>query len=133
MRVLIDSSVWIDFFRAADQPSTRALEGLVSAGEDLCICGHILSEVLRGTRHDEQYRKIERRFSVLQYLPMTQDTFRASADIFRYLRRQGLTLKNPMDTYIAAVALEQDVWFLYDDRDFDLIGGEYPLKAFPKP
>jgi hypothetical protein len=131
MRVLIDSSVWIDFFRGRSAPHTDRLRELITAGEDLCLCGHVLAEVLRGTRHDEQYRKIERRFKVLEFLTMTASTFKASADIYRHLRKRGLTLKNAVDTFIAAVALEQDVHLLHDDSDFDLIAREFPLKVYP--
>ncbi len=132
MRVLIDSSVWIDFFRGQIAPHTDRLRELITSGEDLCLCGHVLAEVLRGTRHDEQFRKIEKRFEVLEFLPMTAPTFQSSADIYRHLRKQGITLKNAVDTFIAAVALEHDVFLLHDDSDFDLIAKEFPLKSFPK-
>lgn len=132
MRVLIDSSVWIDFFRGRSEPHTNRLKELITAGEDLCICGHILAEVLRGARHDEQYRKIELRFQVLDFLPMTAPTFQASADIYRMLRRQGITVKNVVDTFIAAVAMEHNVYLLHNDSDFDLIAQVFPLRSCPK-
>jgi len=132
MRVLIDSSVWIDFFQGQSAPHTDRLRELITAGSDLCLCGHVLAEVLRGTRHDEQYRKIERRFTVLEFLPMVASTFQSSAEIYRHLRRRGITLKNAVDTFIAAVALEHDVHLLHDDSDFDLIAQEFPLKNCPK-
>jgi predicted nucleic acid-binding protein len=131
MRTLIDSTVWIDFFRASDTPHTRRLKSLLAAGEDLCICGHVLAEVLRGTRHDEQYKKVERRFDALEYLPMSQQTFKKAADIYRHLKRSGITLKNTVDTFIAAVALEQDIYLLHNDSDFELIATEFPLKIVP--
>jgi predicted nucleic acid-binding protein len=132
MRVLIDSSAWIDFFRGCFAPDTERLRALIADGEDLCLCGHVLAEVLRGTRHDEQYRKVERSFQVLAFLPMTASTFRASADIYRHLRKSGITLKNSVDTFIAATAIEHDVYLLHDDSDFDLIAREFPLKIFDK-
>jgi len=63
---------------------------------------------------------------------MTEQTFKESADIYRRLRKNGITLKNQMDVYIAAVAIEHDVLFLCDDRDFTLIAQEFPLKVMPK-
>ena len=62
---------------------------------------------------------------------MNKQTFKAAADIYRRLRKQGKTLKNAMDTYIAAVAIQHEVFLLHKDRDFDLIAAEYPLKAVP--
>ena len=129
MRVLVDSSVWIDLFRRNDTSQRWRLRKMATGGEELCICGHVLAEVLRGTRHDEQYRKVERHFAVLQFLPMTAGTFRRSADIYRTLKKAGITLKNPADTFIAAVAMEHDVTLLHNDRDFDLIAKQFPLKV----
>ena len=131
MRVLVDSTVWIDFFRARRTVQTGRLKALLAAGEDVCICGHVLAEVLRGTRHDEQYAKVARHFGDLEFLPMGEQTFRDAADIYRHLRRSGITLKNTVDTFIAAVALQHDVYLLHNDSDFDLIAGEYPLKTVP--
>ncbi len=129
MRVLIDSTVWIDFFRGLEAPHTDRLKQLIVSGEDLCLCGHVLAEVLRGARHDEQYRKIERRFKILEFLAMTESTFKFSADIYRHLRKNGITLKNTADTFIAAAALENDVHLLHNDSDFTFIAKEFPLKV----
>lgn len=129
MRTLVDSSVWIDFFQGRDVPQTRLLKALLAGGEDLCICGHVLAEVLRGIRNDEQHRKVERRFDVLDYLPMSRSTFKQAGELYRNLKRRGVTLKNTVDTFIAAVALEQDVHLLHNDSDFDRIAAEYPLKV----
>lgn len=131
MRVLVDSTVWIDFFRAHATPQTKRLKPLLAAGEDVCICGHVYAEVLRGTRYNEQYQKVTRYFKVLEYLPMTQATFKTAADIYRHLRGSGITLKNTVDTFIAAVAIEQDIHILHNDSDFDLIATEFPLKTAP--
>ncbi|MEM9478718.1 MAG: PIN domain-containing protein [Verrucomicrobiota bacterium] len=126
--MLVDSTVWIEFFRANDTAQTRILKSLLGSGEDVCICGHVLAEVLRGTRHDEQYAKIEKHFAALEFLPMDEQTFKLAADIYRQLKRNGLTLKNTVDTFIAAVALEQDAHLLHNDSDFELIAREFPLK-----
>ncbi len=131
MRVLVDSTVWIDFFRGHQTPHTRRLKELLAAGIDICVCGHVWAEVLRGTRHDEQYAKVLRRFRVLHFLSMDRRDFTKAADVFRHLRSRGLTLKNSVDTFIAAAALRHDVHILHNDSDFDLIASEFPLRVVP--
>jgi len=131
MRALIDSTVWIDFFRARDVPHTRRLKSLLAAGEDVCLCGHVLAEVLRGTRHDAQYRKVKHHFDALEYLPMDRQTFEMAADIYRGLKRSGLTLKNTVDTFIAAATIQHGAYLLHNDSDFDLIAKKFPLKIVP--
>ena len=63
MRILVDSTVWIDFFRKLQTTQTLYLKKVLLSGEDVAICGHIFSEVLRGVRSDEQYDKVLRNFS----------------------------------------------------------------------
>lgn len=130
MKILVDTSVWIDFFSRREAIHTECLRKLISSGADICLCGHVLAEVLRGIRHDEQFRKINRRFQVLEFLRMRESTFMLSAAVYRNLRSKGISLKNTVDTFIAAVAIEHQVPLLHNDSDFELISRHYPLKIF---
>ncbi len=119
---LVDTSVWIDFFAARDTPPVALLESLIEQGEDLCLCGVILTEVLQGIRDDTQYDKTSAIFSNLIFLPMNRDTFFIAASIYRTLRSKGITIRNSIDCMIAAVCIEQKVRLLHNDRDFGHIG-----------
>ena len=55
--ILIDTSVWIDFFASHDTPKTEAVEHIVNNREDICTCGVVLAEVLQGIRSDKEYNK----------------------------------------------------------------------------
>jgi predicted nucleic acid-binding protein len=125
---LVDTTVWIDFFRGADSPPVQELERLLNANEDVCLCGVILTEVLQGIRDDQEYAAVLASFDAFILLPMTQQTFVKAAELYRALRRRGLTIRNAVDCMIAAVALEQDVALLHNDRDFDAIGSLGTLK-----
>lgn len=129
MRILVDSTVWIDFFRKRQTVQTLYLRRALLSGEDIAICGHIFSEVLRGVRSDEQYHKVLKHFEVLTFLPTSKTAFKDAADIYRLLKRKGLTLKNSVDTFIVAVALRNDITLLHNDHDFNLIALEFPLKV----
>ena len=118
---LVDTTVWIDFFRNEDAPHVRELERLIQLNEDVCICGVILTEVLQGIRDDKVYARTLAAFDVFILLPMTQQTFVKSAELYRSLRRRGLTIRNAIDCMIAAVAIEHDVPILHHDRDYDAI------------
>ncbi len=119
--VLVDTTVWIDFF--GDKPTSEVaeLERLLNAGEDICTCGIILTEVLQGIRDDVAYRKTLSSFDDLLYLPMNREVFVMSAQLYRSLRRRGLTIRKPVDCMIASVAITHGAILLHNDRDFDPI------------
>jgi hypothetical protein len=126
---LVDTSVWIDFFQDKATPQAKRLEEMLVAKEKICICGVILTEVLQGFRNDHDYHRALFLFDPLNFLLMERKTFIRAAGLYRILRRQGITIRNSVDCIIAAVAIENDVALLHQDRDFDLIAESSPLKV----
>jgi predicted nucleic acid-binding protein len=127
MKVLVDSTVWIDFLRNTKTRETDKLTELIESREDLCICGFILTEVLQGIREEKQYVATKQQFANLIYLEADQSTFELGATIYRNLRKQGLTIRNSIDCLIAATVVQNNVSLLEDDRDFPFIDAHYPL------
>jgi hypothetical protein len=119
--VIVDTTVWVDFFAGKRTPQVEMLERFLAAGEDICICGVILTEVLQGIRDDADYRRVVFRFEPFLFLPMDRQTFVKAADLYRLLRRRGITIRKPIDCMIAAAAIEHDASLLHNDRDFDPI------------
>jgi predicted nucleic acid-binding protein len=116
---LVDASVWIDFFTGRSTPQVCELERLVAEGSLVYTCGVILTEVLQGIRDDAEYRATLARFDDLVFLPMRRQMFVAAAEMYRLLRRRGITIRKSVDCMIAAVAIEHDLPLLHNDRDFD--------------
>ena len=127
--VLVDTTVWVDFFADCRAPHVAALQELIENEEDLCLCGVILAEVLQGIRSDADYRKTKEYFDDLLFLPMRQATFVRAAELYRSLRKRGTTIRKPVDCMIASVAIEHDLHLLHDDRDFDHIAKHSKLKV----
>jgi predicted nucleic acid-binding protein len=115
---IVDTTVWIDFFRGVDTPEVCELQRMIGASEDVCVCGVILTEVLQGIRDDKDYAETYAAFDSFLFLPMTQHTFIRAADLYRTLRRRGITIRNAIDCMIASVAVEHDIPLLHNDRDF---------------
>jgi predicted nucleic acid-binding protein len=118
---VVDTSVWIDFFSGRSARYVETLEQLLTAGDDVCLCGVVLAEILQGVRSEIDYRKTKAYLEFLLYLPMDRRTFERAAEIYRSLRRRGVTVRKPVDCMIASVAIEQDIPLLHNDRDFDPI------------
>ena len=68
--VLVDTSVWIDFFAGRDLLHVLRLETLIRDQEDLCICPLILTEVLQGIRDDGEFKNTQGLFETMLFLPM---------------------------------------------------------------
>jgi predicted nucleic acid-binding protein len=130
MIVLVDTTVWIDFFAARSSDHVVALEDLIRNREDIGICGIILTEVLQGIRKDSEFNKTRDLFNNLLFLPMHYSVFLKAAEIYRGLRRKGITLRKSVDCMIASIAIENDIPLLYNDKDFKAIEQHYGLKVY---
>ncbi|NEX18458.1 MAG: PIN domain nuclease [Halochromatium sp.] len=119
--ILVDSSVWIDFFGGTESPRVQRLERCIRDREDLALCGIVLTECLQGIRHDRQFARVLQHFRPLILLPMPEQVFISAAKLYRDLRAQGITIRKTNDCIIAATAIHQGASLLHDDRDFDLL------------
>ncbi|MBC8393907.1 MAG: PIN domain nuclease [Deltaproteobacteria bacterium] len=129
--ILVDTTVWIDFFAARLLPHVAALETIIKRRENICICGIILAEVLQGIRRDTEFRKTRDLFNQLIFLPMPYAIFLRSAEIYRKLRKNGITIRKPLDCMIASVAIENDIPLLHNDKDFQPMEKRCGLKVLP--
>ena len=127
MRVLVDSTVWIDFLRGRETEQTRKLEQILHNRDDLCCCGFVLAEVLQGIRDEKEYVATKRQLDGLVYLDDDRTTFELGATIYRELRRKGVTIRNSIDCLIAAVVVQHGVHLLENDRDYRFIDQHFPL------
>jgi predicted nucleic acid-binding protein len=130
--ILVDSSVWIDFFNGRDTDETRFLDGALST-DTICIGDLILGEVIQGFRSDKDYRLAR---ELLMELPlfqiMTPDLALVAADNYRSLRKKGFTIRKSVDNWIATFCIENKVPLLFSDKDFqpyvEVMGLKIPWK-----
>ena len=128
MMVLVDTTVWIDFFGDSSTPQVARLQELIESDEDLCLCGVILAETLQGIRSEAEYRRTRDHLDSLILFPMHRATFVRAAELYRALRKKGVTVRKPVDCMIASVAIEYNLSLLHNDRDFNHIAEHSELK-----
>ena len=117
--IVVDSSVWIDFFRGDASPEVDRLDELLETSE-IIVGDLILTEVLQGFRRDADYavaKQLLTDFSVVSMVGADQAI--VSADIYRELRKSGVTPRKTIDVWIAAFCIKWQIPLLYSDRDFD--------------
>jgi predicted nucleic acid-binding protein len=118
--VVVDTSVWIDFFRGATTPVVQRFVALVDDDAGIAITDVILTEILQGLRSAADVRRVERRLSPFEMLRLEQlDDFRRAAALYRGARRKGLTIRRTLDCLIASVCIREDAALLHADSDFD--------------
>jgi predicted nucleic acid-binding protein len=127
--ILVDTSVWIDFFAGRELPHVAKLEQTILDNEDLALSGLILTEILQGIPDDATYRRVRRYLSVLIMLPMPEPVFVRAAKLYRKLCKQGITIRKTNDCIIAATAIEHQCQLLHNDKDFAPIAKYFSLKV----
>ncbi len=119
--LVVDSSVWVDFFNDAENPASELLEQLLDHGEvRLVVPDLVLFEVLRGFRLEREYRQARLLMETLSIEAAGgAEVALAAAQHYRSLRAQGVTVRSPIDVLLAAFCIEYDYALLHRDRDFD--------------
>ena len=116
--ILVDSSVWIDYFNGQSTPQVEILDNLLGA-QPLAIGDLILAEVLQGFRQDSDYIIAKRLLTSLTVFNLlTSDLAIQSVDNFRALRKQGITIRKTIDVIIATFCIQENHALLFSDRDF---------------
>ena len=122
MRVLVDTSVWVDFFNGHAGSHADTLARLIREEVDLVTCGLVVAEVLQGLRRSRGFAAVEAHFLEMEWLtPREPGTYLEAAGLYRRLRSRGLTIRSTVDCIIAKLAAEADVLLLAKDRDLTTI------------
>lgn len=117
--ILVDSSVWIDYFNGVPNPQTDRLDALLGR-EPVATGDLILTEVLQGFRNDRDFNQAKTLLSSLDVIELGgRDVAIQAAQNFRTLRSMGITVRKTIDTVIATRCIENNFALLYSDRDFD--------------
>ncbi|MEO8348374.1 MAG: PIN domain-containing protein [Acidobacteriota bacterium] len=134
MKVLIDTSVWADFFNGFGSAQEKDLARLLAGSDEICTCGVVVAEVFQGLRRDKGRAEIERLFRELVFLePSGMDAYLRAANLYRTLRERGVTVRSTVDCLIAVIADENDCDVLARDRDLSAIlqAGLLKARAWP--
>lgn len=116
--ILVDSSVWIDYFRGKATPQTDRLDVLLGA-EPLAVGDLMLAEVLQGFTANKDFNRASKLMTSFQVVDIAgQAVAIKAARHFRSLRKRGVTVRKTIDTLIATRCIQDNFALLYSDRDF---------------
>jgi len=129
--ILIDTSAFIEFLNKTGSPFDREIELLLNNNEDVAIADIILMEALQGIRDDTNYAEVRKSLLSFPFYSLKNIySYIAAADLYRKCRKKGLTIRNTIDLLIAQIAIENDLFLLHNDRDFDTLTEICSLKIY---
>lgn len=127
--IVVDTSVWVDYFNGEANPHTNLLDNLL-VHERVVIGDIILTEVLQGFRRDADFRKAHELMDTLEFREMLgKEVALRSAQNYRKLRRAGVTVRKTIDVMIATFCIIHGHRLLHDDRDFGVMEKHLGLKV----
>lgn len=116
--IIVDSSIWIDYFNDKDTLQTTHLDFLLGE-QEVGIGDIILTEVLQGFSNDKDYQQAKSLMLHFDVFPLLgQELAIISADNYRFLRKKGLTVRKTTDVIIASFCIHHNYPLLFSDKDF---------------
>jgi predicted nucleic acid-binding protein len=124
-RILVDTTIWIEFFRARSNIADRLESLLIEYA--VWTCGIVIFEVLQGIKLEGEKNKILGVMESLPYIEMTKEVWQSAADLSIALKKNGVTL--PLsDIFIGAIAIKNNLSVYTLDQHFSQIPN---LKIYP--
>ena len=132
--IVVDTSVWVEFFRDSDAWQVEHLADLISNDEPVALTDVVLTEILQGLRDDRAARRLERRLEAFDVLRLEDlDDFRRAAALYRKARQRGFTIRRTLDCLIASVCVREGADLLHADSDFDRLAACTTLEIVMPP
>lgn len=118
--ILVDTSVLIDYFRNTNNTSV-IFDEILDNGIPYGICDFVYQELLQGTRTEKEFFILKEYLESIPFYYLTggKESFENAALLNFRCRRSGITIRSTIDLLIAQIAIENDLYLLHNDRDFD--------------
>lgn len=128
--ILVDTSVWIDYFNGVSTKQTDSLDHILSE-QSVFIGDIILTEILQGFDSDKEFELAKEALDPLDCIQLGGKKLAINAAFnFRFLRSKGITIRKTVDMLIASWCIEHKVVLLHNDKDFEQIATHLPLLVY---
>jgi predicted nucleic acid-binding protein len=130
--ILVDTSVLIDFLKGRKNQFSQKFKTVLQQGIPFGITPFIYQEVLQGAKSEREYELLKKYLETQRFYHPKHplDSFAKAANIYFQCRRSGVTIRSTIDCIIAQTAIEQDLFLLHNDSDFDAMARVVGLKIY---
>jgi predicted nucleic acid-binding protein len=118
--MMVDTSVWVDFFNHHPSPQAQRLTAAIQQNEPIAIVGLIYTEILLGLKNDTDAQRVSQLLAICDWVqePSRHD-YAQAAKLYRDCRSQGVTIRSTIDCLIAQLCIRDNLTLLAKDRDFE--------------
>jgi predicted nucleic acid-binding protein len=119
--ILLDTSVLIDYLKDTKNAATNTLDEIIDNNLPYGICDYVYQELLQGTKTEKEFKKLKEYLETLPfyYLNYGKESFERAALLNFKCRRTGVTIRSTIDLLIAEIAIENNLYLLHNDADFN--------------
>ena len=131
--ILVDTSVLIDYIKNINNDYTNAIDRVIDRNIPYGICEYVYLETLQGSKDQKGFEKLKDYLSSLPFyeLRLGKESFERAALINMKCRKNGIAIRSTIDLLIAAIAIENSIYLLHKDNDFNNIAKYHKdLKIF---
>jgi len=121
--ILVDTSVLIDYLRGFDNDGTRKLQYILDQNIPFGITNLIYQELLQGAKNDEEFQLLKEYLETQIFYDIKngKESYTDAARIYMACRKKGLTVRSTIDILICQTAIENKLYLLHNDKDFENI------------
>jgi predicted nucleic acid-binding protein len=121
--ILLDTSVLINYFRNVQDKSVSLLDEIIERNIPYGICDFVYQELLQGTRTEKEFNTLKEYLETIPfyYLNYGKESYEKAALMNFSCRKSGITVRSTIDLLIAQIAIENKLYLLHSDKDFDFI------------
>lgn len=130
--ILVDTSVLIDYFKGVENKPVKKFHQVLESNIPFGISHLIYMEVLQGSQTDKDFNLLKKYLITQTFYELKNDreSYAEAARMYLKLRKKGVTVKSTIDCLIARIAVENELFLLHKDADFDRIAKHFPLKIW---
>lgn len=133
--ILLDTSVLINYLQNVQDDSVSLLDEILDRNIPYGICDFVYQELLQGTRTQKEFITLKEYLETIPfyYLNYGKESYEKAALINFSCRKSGITVRSTIDVLIARIAIENNLYLLHNDKDFDYIASVIKeLKIYKK-
>jgi len=121
--ILLDTSVLINYFRNTKDKYVSLLDEIIDRNIPYGICDFVYQELLQGTRTEKEFNTLKEYLESIPfyYLNYGKESYEKAAMLNFICRKSGITVRSTIDLLIAQIAIENNLFLLHSDKDFDFI------------
>ncbi len=119
--ILVDTSVLVDYFRGTDDEKVRVFDSVLAEGIPFGINDFTYQELLQGSRNEGEFRKLKEYLETIPFFHLLygKESYEKAAYLSFRCRKAGVTIRSTIDALIAEIAIENDLYLLHNDKDFE--------------